>query len=124
MSVSALTLMTLGFLFILGLIADVIGRNTPVPRVSALIVFGILIGPAGFDLLPVSIKHWMPIVSDIALASIGFLLGNSFNISEIRKSGKAVLSISLFVAMATATGVAYDYGCSVVLFLLPSSMAE
>ncbi|WP_319780848.1 cation:proton antiporter [Maridesulfovibrio sp.] len=105
MSVSALTLMTLGFLFILGLVADLIGRNTPIPRVSALLVFGIIIGPSGFDLLPVAIEHWMPVVSDIALASIGFLLGNSFNISRIHSSGKAVLSISIFVALATTAVV-------------------
>ncbi|WP_320172956.1 cation:proton antiporter [Maridesulfovibrio sp.] len=126
MSVSALTLMTLGFLFFLGLIADLIGRNTPVPRVSALIVFGILIGPAGFNLLPVSIGHWMPIVSDIALASIGFLLGNSFNVSEIRKSGKAVLSISLFVAISTAVGVAgglWLFGCSLPVALIYGGIA-
>ncbi|GKT30979.1 cation:proton antiporter, partial [Aduncisulcus paluster] len=75
MTVSALTLIPLGMLFMVGFIADTIGRNTPIPRVSILMVAGFMIGPSGFDLLPVSTHSWMPVVSDMALVMIGFLLG-------------------------------------------------
>lgn len=102
MSVSALTLSTLGILFLLGLAADFVGRKTPVPRVSVLIVFGLCVGPAGFGLLPESIEHWMPVVSDMALAVIGFLLGSSLKYSEIRKYGRSVFFISLSVVTVTA----------------------
>lgn len=89
-------------MFLLGVAADFVGRRTPVPRVSVLILFGLVVGPAGIDVLPGSISNWMPIVSDIALAVIGFLLGNSLKLSDLRKFGKAVFAISLSVVLFTA----------------------
>ncbi|SDK93942.1 transporter, CPA2 family (TC 2.A.37) [Maridesulfovibrio ferrireducens] len=104
---SALSLITLGLLFLVGLVADFIGRRTPLPRVSALLVFGFCIGPSGFDVLPVTTNHWMPLVSDMALAMIGFLLGNSLKFSEIKESGRAVISISIAVVVITAVMVSF-----------------
>lgn len=102
MSVSALTLITLGLLFLVGFIADTIGRNTPIPRVSILMVAGFFIGPSGFDLLPVSTQAWMPIVSDMALVMIGFLLGSSLQWDSLKESGVLVLWITVLVVGATA----------------------
>ena len=48
----AKTLITLGGLFVLGLATDLLGRRTPLPRVTLLLLFGLGIGPAGLDLLP------------------------------------------------------------------------
>ena len=45
-------LLLLGGLFILGLAADEIGRRTRLPRVTLLILLGVLAGPAGFAVLP------------------------------------------------------------------------
>ena len=102
MTVSALTLITLGMLFMVGFLADTIGRNTPIPRVSILMVAGFLIGPSGFDLLPVSTQSWMLVVADIALVMIGFLLGSSLQYASLRRSGMLVLWITLGVVGATA----------------------
>ena len=102
MTVSALTLITLGILFMVGFLADTIGRNTPIPRVSILMVAGFIIGPNGFDLLPGSTQSWMPVVSDMALVMIGFLLGSSLKYDSLRRSGMLVLWITLGVVGATA----------------------
>ena len=45
-------LITLGGLFLIGLATDELGRRTRLPRVTLLILFGVLIGPAGLDILP------------------------------------------------------------------------
>jgi len=102
MSVSALTLITLGLLFMVGFLADTIGSKTPIPRVSILMIAGFIIGPNGFDLLPVSSRSWMPVVSDMALVMIGFLLGSSLQYKSMLRSGMLVLWITLGVVGATA----------------------
>jgi len=48
----ALLLITLGVLFLGGLLADQIGRYTRLPRVTLLLILGLLVGQSGFALLP------------------------------------------------------------------------
>jgi NhaP-type Na+/H+ or K+/H+ antiporter len=50
---TAVWLITLGGLFALGLVTDLVGRRTPLPRVTLLILFGVAIGPTGVDWLPI-----------------------------------------------------------------------
>ena len=67
-------LLILGILFFLGLAADLLGRHTPVPRVTLLILCGLAVGPAGFDLLPPElIRDWFPPLTTLALSLVGFL---------------------------------------------------
>ena len=42
----------LGGIFALGLVADSVARRTAIPRVSLLLLFGVVLGGAGLDLLP------------------------------------------------------------------------
>jgi Kef-type K+ transport system membrane component KefB len=42
-------LLILGFMFLIGLAADLIGRHSMVPRVTLLILAGLAIGPTGFN---------------------------------------------------------------------------
>lgn len=102
MTVSAMTLITLGLLFMVGFLADIIGKNTPIPRVSILMVAGFMIGPSGFDILPVCAQSWMPVVSDMALVMIGFLLGSSLKYDSLRRSGMLVFWVTLGVVGSTA----------------------
>ncbi|MCK4794797.1 MAG: hypothetical protein KAV87_64305 [Desulfobacteraceae bacterium] len=46
---TAKTLITLGILLLLGLATDAIGRRTRLPRVTLLLIFGFVIGPAGYE---------------------------------------------------------------------------
>lgn len=92
----------LGGLFLLGLITDLIGRTTPLPRVSLLMLFGFLIGPSALDLLPDIGQSWFPVVADIALVMIGFLLGGRMTLAFFRQSGRQVVWISLMDVVVTA----------------------
>ena len=93
---------TLGGLFLLGLITDLIGRNTPLPRVSLLMLFGFLIGPSMLGLLPDLGQNWFPAVADMALVMIGFLLGGRLTLPFLKQSGRHVLWISLMDVIVTA----------------------
>jgi MFS family permease len=74
MEETAKTLITLGILLLAGFLADAVGRRTMLPRVTLLVVFGFLIGPAGFGFLSPQDGKWYAIVTDMALVMIGFLL--------------------------------------------------
>lgn len=98
----AKTLVTLGLLFLLGLVADVLGRRTPLPRVTLLIVVGFLIGPAVLNLLPDRGTELFPLAADMALVIVGFLLGEKLKLSSLREYGRCVVWISLSDVVATA----------------------
>ena len=89
-------LLILGFMFLIGMAADLIGRHSAVPRVTLLILGGLAIGPAGFDLLPQSfVQQWFPPLTTLALSLVGFLLGHQLSISSLKAHGKLVLGVTI-----------------------------
>lgn len=100
---ASLILITFGGLFLIGLIADLIGRHTPLPRVTLLIITGVLIGPSVFDILPSFTQQWFPVLTDIALAMIGFMLGKSLTHQKLKAMGRPIIGISIAVMIATAS---------------------
>lgn len=87
-------LLTLGALFLVGLTADVIGRYTPLPRVTLLLLSGVLIGPTGFDLIPAEVvESWFPTLTNLALSMVGFLMGQKLTIKALRARNGQVLSL-------------------------------
>ncbi|QJB58386.1 cation:proton antiporter [Pseudodesulfovibrio sp. zrk46] len=103
----ATTLITLGLLFLGGLATDYIGRHTFLPRVSALIIFGFLIGPSVLDILPEISAVWFPYITDMILVMVGFLLGSSLTVEGFKTTGRSVLSISLSVVIVTTALVSF-----------------
>lgn len=112
-------LIIIGGLLLAGLIAHVAGRRTPLPRATLLILLGVTFGPSGFDLLGGEVDNWFPIVADMALVMIGFLLGERLTAREMSAVGKPVLIISLVVVGATAAIV----GGGLVSLDVPVSVA-
>lgn len=98
-------LITLGALFILGLFTDLLGRRTFLPRVTLLLLAGFAIGPSGLNLLPDFQEDWFPVVTNIALSMVGFLLGQHMTRSSLQRHGKIVLWISIGAVLATAMTV-------------------
>jgi Kef-type K+ transport system membrane component KefB len=98
-------LITLGALFLIGLLTDLLGRRTPLPRVSLLLLAGFAIGPSGLDVLPDFQEDWFPVVTDIALSMVGFLLGHNMTRSSLQKRGKCVLWISIGAVVGTVITV-------------------
>jgi len=90
-----LILLTLGGLFLAGLVTDLIGRHTPLPRVTLLLILGFVSGPSVLDLLPDFREQWFPVVTDMALVMIGFLLGQKMTVGALREHGRDVLVVSV-----------------------------
>jgi Kef-type K+ transport system membrane component KefB len=115
----AIALLTLGSIFLAGLVADIIGRRTKLPRVTLLLLLGVCVGPLGFDLFPESTSAWFPFVADLALVMVAFLLGGELTLALLRQHGRPVLTISLVVVGVTATIV----GAGLFAFGWPAPVA-
>jgi len=98
----ALILMTFGGLFLLGLVADLVGRHTPLPRVTLLLLTGFVVGPGVLDWLPTFTVAWFPVLTEIALAMIGFLLGQNLTRHRFEQLGRSVLAMSISEVIVTA----------------------
>lgn len=101
-----LTFLTLGFLFVLGLLADEVGRRTPLPRVTLLLACGVLVGRSGFDLFPLEMEIWYEFFSILALTMVAFLLGGIFTPATLRRHGREIMLISIFIVLFTLSVVA------------------
>ncbi len=94
-------LLTLGALLLAGLAIDLAGKKTFLPRVTLLLIFGMLIGNQALDLLPDFLTGRFELISNMALLMIGFLLGGKLTLETFRQSGKTIITVSLSAAVFT-----------------------
>jgi len=121
-----ITLLVLGGLLLIGLVADQIGRKTRLPRVTLLILFGLAVGHSGFDILPPAFEAWYEFLATVALTMVAFLLGGRLSASGLKAHGKEILVTSLSVVIATTVIVGVGLsalGVSPVLALLLAGIA-
>jgi len=109
-------LIIIGSLLLLGYVAHVVGKRAHVPRVTLLLLLGIASGPYVLDLVPRGIVEWFPTVADMAMAMVGFLLGERLSFANLRESGRVVLGVSLSVMLASGLLV------GMVVFVLSSDV--
>ncbi len=101
----AAALLPLGAVLLFSLALEAVGRRTRLPRVSLLILFGILAGPGGLGWVSEDLQAWYPLVTVMALGMIGFLLGGSLTRATLRKLGHLVAWVSLVQVFITYTVV-------------------
>lgn len=94
-------LIALGALLLAGLAADAIGHRTRLPRVTILLACGIIVGAAGFDLIPADVQALYDVLSVMALTMVAFLLGSSLTKETLQQHGRAILSISMMIVLVT-----------------------
>jgi len=118
MPITAQLLLTLGGMLLLGMATDVLGRRTFLPRVSLLVVFGVVIGQDALDLIPAVFTESFDVIANMALLTIGFLLGGRLTRESLSHSGRDSLWLSLSAAVGTtaivfvglfAVGVPVDF---------------
>ncbi|HKK53197.1 MAG TPA: hypothetical protein VKA74_16485, partial [Myxococcota bacterium] len=71
-------LVVLGGMLLCGFLAHVSGPLIHVPRVTLLVLIGVALGPHMLGVVPSEVNAWFPFVTHLALALIGFLLGEEF----------------------------------------------
>jgi len=119
-------LLIIGLFLMFGGRAYAIARYLRLPRVTLLVISGIIIGPSGVNLVPDEIVSLFPIMSYIALSMIAFRLGETFINFDLLKTGPKVFTISLgktIVASTLVFTVAYLIQDDLVLALLLAGLA-
>lgn len=121
-----LLFVTLGGLLLVGLLTDEVGRRTRLPRVTLLILFGVVAGPSGFDWLPREFQDWYEFLASAALTMVAFLLGGRLSLTNLRSNGKSIFTVSLSVVTLTALLVGVGLiaiGTPVIMALLLAGIA-
>jgi len=88
-------LVALGLSLLAGYLAHVVGRRAHVPRVTLLLLLGVVVGPHGLHLVPDAVSDWFPVAAQLALSVVGFMLGERFLGKTLRQTGKVVLAVSI-----------------------------
>lgn len=99
-------LLTIGGIILLGLVTIPLGRKTFLPRVTLLLIFGVIIGENVLDIIPDIVSNQFEIVANMALLMVGFLLGGSLTKESLQHSMNTVLWISISAAVVTTVVVA------------------
>jgi Kef-type K+ transport system membrane component KefB len=95
-------ILTIGCILLVGLFADAIGKHTRLPRVTLLLLFGLVIGVNGLNIVPMVLVENYNVISDIALIMIGFLVGGKLTRKMIGSHGSEVILITISVVIVTA----------------------
>ena len=121
-----LVFLTLAALFLMGLAADELGRRTRLPRVTLLLLAGVVIGGSGLDLVPTEAEAWYDLLSIAALTMVAFLLGSALTRKTLAAHGPQILIVSLAIVLVTLALVAAGMvaiGAPVGLALLMGAIA-
>ncbi|MDC1435913.1 cation:proton antiporter [Gammaproteobacteria bacterium] len=112
-------ILSLGSILLLGMAADFLGKRTFLPRITILLILGILIGQEVFNLIPTSISTQFELVSNITLIMVGFLIGGKLSKSLILRSAKSIMWIS----MTAALGAIIIVGGGLLMIGIPKEIA-
>ncbi|MGC9371122.1 MAG: cation:proton antiporter [Paracoccaceae bacterium] len=102
----SLLLITFGALLLISLGLDGLGRLTRLPRITLLVLFGLAVGPSGLDVLPINAAEWQEITAQLTLTMIAFLLGGELSRAALAARGRAILSVSIAVTLASLAVIA------------------
>ncbi len=99
-----LILFSLATALLLGLLVTRITKKFGFPAVTGYLITGILVGPfvlgrfgiSGLGFTDIGNVSAYSIISETALGFIAFTIGNEFRMSELKKTGKKVLIVSIF----------------------------
>ncbi|WP_370298564.1 cation:proton antiporter [Pontibacterium sp.] len=119
MNETAELLLALGGILLAGLATDLAGRATLLPRVTLLLILGVLIGPELFNLIPNNIVGQFELIAEMTLLMVGFLLGGRLKYSQLKRDNRMLLGISTIGAVGTALFV----GVLLLLFGVPLPLA-
>ncbi|WP_029057839.1 cation:proton antiporter [Stappia stellulata] len=123
---TSLLFLTFGLLVLAGIGLDAIGRMTRLPRITLLVLFGILVGPSVLDLLPVAANGWRDPTATLTLTMIAFLLGGELSRPRLKAHGRAILAVSLAVIAASFAVMTLGlslFGVPIALSLLLAGIA-
>lgn len=94
-----MTILSLGFILLSGLLAGKLIRKVKIPVVTAYLLLGIIVGPSILNLVSPGILSSSGLISNIVLGLIAFSIGQNFALERFSKIGKPVIWISILAAV-------------------------
>lgn len=123
-------LIAVGGILLLGLITDALGKKTFLPRVTLLLMFGLIIGDGLLGIIPEVVSAQFEIVADMALLMVGFLIGGKLTVDSLKDSAGQIFWVSITTAVVTAIVVTsvliafgVEPGVSILLGCIASATA-
>ncbi|MCF2903653.1 cation:proton antiporter [Octadecabacter sp. CECT 8868] len=119
-------LLSIGILFLAGLALDKVGHIVHVPRVTLLILLGVVLGPPVLNILPFDVGSAHEIVAPTALTMVAFLMGGSLDKTTLAAQGRSIVIVSIVIVIVTAILVSaglWLVGASIVTALLLGGIA-
>ena len=111
MQSSSQFLISLGGILLLGLVTAALGRFSYLPRVTLLLIFGIIIGKEMLNIIPAIFFDRFEIIANMALLMVGFLLGGKLTLESLEFSARKILWISISAAVVTTAVVGFALTC-------------
>jgi Kef-type K+ transport system membrane component KefB/CBS domain-containing protein len=102
----------LGLALISSLILGKFSKKLKIPKVTAFIFTGIILGPTGFNLLSTKLADSIHFLSDIAMGLILFNIGGDFDRGLIKKLGiKSIKEVSLAGCLTFLFVFGFTFSC-------------
>jgi len=95
------TILCLGIVLVGALVAERIISYLKIPAITSYILLGILLGPYALNVTGGGLIASSELLSNIVLGFIAFHIGKNFSVEHFKRIGKAVLSVSISVTVAT-----------------------
>jgi len=120
-------LLSLGGIFLAGQLISTLGQKTFFPRVTLLLIFGVLIGQQTLDVIPEFFYAWFDLIAQVTLLMVGFLIGGKLTLPSLKNGTKVLIGIStsaaLFTAIFVCTGL-YWAGLPIELAIILGCIAS
>ena len=95
-------LLSLGGILLIGQAVSTLGDRTCLPRVTLLLLFGVIIGNEGLNIIPPLFSQQFEIIAEMTLLMVGFLIGGKLTKNSFNHELNNILWISLSAAIFTA----------------------
>lgn len=124
------TILALGIISITSIIVARLLKKLKLPSVTGYLLAGLLIGPSVLGIITDNYVQELSFLSDLALGLIAFHIGESFEIRQIKKMAKSVITITFFQAFITVIVVLIallaftkDFAFSIVIAAISAATA-
>jgi len=94
-------LLSLGGILLIGQAVSTLGHRTFLPRVTLLLLFGVIIGKEGLNIIPPFFSNQFEIIAEMTLLMVGFLIGGKLTKDTLNHRINNILWISLSAAVFT-----------------------
>ena len=120
-------LLSLGGIFLVGQAISTLGHRTILPRVTLLLIFGVVIGKEALNIIPPVFSQQFEIVAEMTLMMVGFLIGGKLTMNSLKNGMNKILWVSICAAVFTTVFVSLGllwFGLPIELAVLLGCIAS